>query len=194
MVNVNFEIEAADNALVFVAKHHLLADKLPHAAFPVPVKVCLFGIVGGETEPITEVFFLDLARKSKDGFTAVGASCLDFMPSPRLRYKPLPLAITFVVAASFANVLLGVLHSERFAAYGAAEGNVTALVVAVVFASVLVEIYISALLAGLLVAWNNFAATTGAVDNFGASIFKLSGHLLSPFRLAVNALLQDIIA
>ena len=194
VVNVNFEIKAADNALVFIPKRNLFADELPHAAFPVPVKVGLFGVIGGKAKAITKIAFFDLAREAQDGLAAVGASCLNLVSSAFPRLKSLPLAVTFVVAASLANVLLGVLNSKRFAADGTAKSNVTAFVVSVMFASVLVKIQVSSLLARVLSTRNYLPATAGAIDDFRAGIFKLSGHLSFPIVTVNRVYSQDIIA
>lgn len=194
VVNVNFEIKAADNALVFIPKRNLFADELPHAAFPVPVKVGLFGVIGGKAKAITKIAFFDLAREANNGLAAVGTSCLNLVLSALSRLQSLPFTVTLVIATSFACVFFGIADLERLAAYGATEGNVTAFVVAIMFAAVLVKVYVSSLLARVLSTGNYLPATAGAVNDFWAGIFKPSGHLSSPVVAANNVYFQDIIA
>ena len=143
---MNLEIKTADNALVFIAERNLLADELPHAAFPTPVEIGLVGVVGNQAKAIAEISFLDLAREAQDCLAAMSASYFDFVLPALSRLKSLPLAVALIIAASAAYVFFGITDLERLATYGTTEGNVTSFVVAVMHAAVLMKIYVSALL------------------------------------------------
>jgi hypothetical protein len=176
VVDVDLIIKPTDNATVIVAERHLLANELPSPAFPVPVEVSLLGVEGGKAKTIAKVLLFELARVAVDRLSAVCASCCGFTSTPRSRNKPLPFAVALVIAASAASVFFCVLDLIGLAANGTSERYVTAFVVAVVLAAMLVKIQVSALLARLLVAWNNLTATTCAVDNLRAGIFYFPGH------------------
>lgn len=171
VVNVNPIVETTNNAAIVVAQDNLRSDESPHTPLPVAGKVSLLGVEGGKAQEITEIAFLELARESQDSFAAVGASCFGFVFSAGGGYKSLPFTAAIIVAASLACVFVGVTDLERFAAHGATQGNVTALIVAVVFAAVLVKVDVSALLTWVFVTGHNFATTAGAIDNFGAGIY-----------------------
>lgn len=178
-------VKSADSAFMIVSNQCLFSDKLPFPAAPIAVVVGVLWMFCCHAIAIAVHAFFDLARPLVKFSAAMGALDFDLLDAARRSGQSLPFPIARIIATGAAGVLMGVFYRELFAAHGANQFLVAALVVAVVFAAVLVEVDVSALLTWVFGSRNNTTAAASAIDNFGAGIFNLSGHRVSPALLFI---------
>lgn len=173
-MNLDVELETADDALVIVSQQNLLADKSPLAALPMSVEVLLLREVCGQAKAIAEVPFFHLARVLPEFLSTIRALHGDFVSTTRRGSEPLPLSIALIAAASF--LIVAGPSLEGSSTNRATPSLFAASVIPVVSAAMLMEVDVPLLLAWLLVAWNYLTTTACAIDNVRAIIFNPFRH------------------
>lgn len=181
VMNIDFVIETAYDALVLVSDQNLIAHEFPFSAFPVSTQVGLFGIKSHEAQPIAKTVFSQLTRKSLKRFAAIRALHFNFLAAARFACQALPFSVTLVIAACLAYVPQSVLDRERLSAYAASKSHRTAFVVAVMFASMLMEIDVAVLPFPIFYFGYYFATAASAINDIGIAVASfVRGHQESP--------------
>lgn len=173
VMDLDIELETANDALVIVPQQNLFADKPPFTTLPVAIQVVLFREVCSQAKAIAEVPFFHLARILPEFLPAIRALYGDLVFATRRGSKSLPLSVA-LIAAACAPVMARPCFKGRTANW-AASCFLAATVIAIVLATMLVEIDVLILPTWVFVAGNDLTTTASAVDNGWAII-------CNPFR------------
>lgn len=157
MVDMNMEIEPANDAFITISDHGLLFNKFPFTTLPVAVEVRHFWVSVVHALTIAIVSFLHLAREFLKHLTAVMTRDINFIYPSRFCGHALPFEIAIAIATR--NLVHARPLLKGIAANRARNLFLTAFIVSVVLSAMLVLIYVYALMPTFL-SRNHFAATT----------------------------------